>query len=227
MSHADTAPPPVFVGGTGCSGSTVVGRLIGEHPSFAFIPHQVRFHAEPWGLPGLLLDRVDIADFAARMRAAWFEQTPRGRQGHLQRVVDEATLEAALIRFERGFGDDRLATSRQLVHDLLDPIAAAEGKPGWVEMTPRNVFHAAALLELFPDAKIIHAVRDGCDTASYLTAKGWVADMDEGLQWWAHRYAQALRSLRGIPEESLFVLALESLVDERREESYGPSSTRR
>jgi outer membrane protein assembly factor BamB len=41
---------PVFVGGTGRSGTTVVGQMLGEHPEYAAVPVEVRFHTEAGGV---------------------------------------------------------------------------------------------------------------------------------------------------------------------------------
>ena len=48
-----------------------------------------------------------------------------------------------------------------------------EGKPGLVEMSSHNVREAQTLRRLFPEARFVHAVRDGRDAASSVVAKTW------------------------------------------------------
>jgi hypothetical protein len=43
-----------------------------------------------------------------------------------------------------------------------------------VEQTPETAFVLAAALEAFPDARVVHAVRDGRDVASSLLERGWL-----------------------------------------------------
>ena len=44
----------VFVGGTGRSGTHILGRLLGSHARFADVPIESRFHCNKRGMPDLL-----------------------------------------------------------------------------------------------------------------------------------------------------------------------------
>lgn len=233
MAHNETAgdaktepgdaggPGPIFVGGTGRSGTTVVGRLIGQHDRFALIPYEVRFHAEPQGIPGLLKGNVTVEQFQSRMRDEWFHSTPQGRAGGLSRMADEERVEAALATFAAAFDDDPPRACRELMNELLDPLVREVGKPSWVEMTPRNAMHAEHLLEIYPEMKLVLSVRDGRDTAGSLVAKRWAPDMEAGLAWWGARMRQVKRSTRRIPKSHLLVIRLERLVaSTHRDDTY-------
>lgn len=200
---------PIFVGGTGRSGTTVVAQLLGSHPEIACIPHQLKIHAEPLGLPGLIGGVVSREELAQRLRHEWFDQTPQGSAGGLQKLVDKTTLEAAVQAFEQT--DDPTLAARALIEALVAPHVTPTGRPRWVEMSPRNVFHADALVAAFPQARIVHVMRDGRDTAASLAARGWVADEREGLEWWARRCSKAERATRPLPSAALHVVHLEDL----------------
>lgn len=58
------------------------------------------------------------------------------------------------------------AAAREFVDRLLSEYARSRGKRRWAEKTPDNALYVPFLLELFPDAKVIHLVRDGLDTAA-------------------------------------------------------------
>jgi hypothetical protein len=47
-----------------------------------------------------------------------------------------------------------------------------------VEQTPETAFVLAAALRAYPQAKVVHMVRDGRDVACSLLAKGWLGDRD-------------------------------------------------
>ena len=51
----------VFVGGTGRSGTHILGRLLGRHARFADVPIEARFHCNKRGMPDLLEGRITLA----------------------------------------------------------------------------------------------------------------------------------------------------------------------
>ena len=156
--------PLVFVGGTGRSGTHILGRLLGEHAAFADVPIEARFHCNKRGLPDLLEGRVSFGGFVEKLREFWWHRVrvddqPRG----LYSLMRRAAFDQALERFEGSYHSDPIAASRSLYLDLLWPLAEEEGKPGLVEMSSHNVKEAQMLRRLFPEAKLIHTVRDGRD----------------------------------------------------------------
>jgi hypothetical protein len=65
---------------------------------------------------------------------------------------------------------------RDLVTSIVTAYAEQNGKkhPGiWVDHTPRNIEYISTLLEIFPDLKFIHLVRDGRAVASSVIPLDW------------------------------------------------------
>ena len=58
-----------------------------------------------------------------------------------------------------------------LFFDLLGPLAAEAGKPALVEMSCFTIASAPGLARIFPEARFVHAVRDGRDSGSSKAAK--------------------------------------------------------
>ena len=56
----------VFVGGTGRSGTTVVGRLVGAHERYHLIPFEARFQTI---LPRVVMRKVAFEEFSNVYRA--------------------------------------------------------------------------------------------------------------------------------------------------------------
>lgn len=60
-----------------------------------------------------------------------------------------------------------------LIAGLLAPLAEADGKNRVAEKTSGNLFYFRELHALFPDALLIHVIRDGRDVAASLLGRGW------------------------------------------------------
>jgi hypothetical protein len=218
----------VFIGGTGRSGTHILGRLLGEHGAFADVPIEARFHCNKRGIPDLLEGRVSFGGFVDKLRTFWWhrirvDDQPRG----LYSLMLRKRFDEALERFEGSYHRDPIAASRTLYFDLLWPLAEEEGKPGLVEMSSHNVKEAQMLRRLFPEAKIIHTVRDGRDAASSVTTKTWGPDdVIHGIGWWADRLRLIDRGVSGsedgaeygLPEDRFHLVVLDDLVAGRREE---------
>ncbi len=153
------APEPIFIGGTGRSGTHALARLLGRHSQLADVPIEARFHCNKRGLPDLIEGRVTLAGFMAKLRGFWWHRVRvDGRPRGLYNLHRRADFDAACERFEAAYPDDPIGASRRLVLDLLGPVAERAGKPGLVEMSSHNVKEAQTLLRLFPRARVIHAL---------------------------------------------------------------------
>ena len=95
-------------------------------------------------------------------------------------------------------------------------------------MSSHNVREAQILRRLFPEAKVIHTVRDGRDAASSVTTKTWGPDdVIKGIGWWADRLRWIDRGISGVedgaeyglPADRFHLVVLDDLVAGRREES--------
>jgi hypothetical protein len=228
------SPEPIFIGGTGRCGTTVLGRLIGAHSDYAMIPFEVRFHADRGGVPDLLAGDVTLDEFLESMRTRWGWRSKNGQSipKRFRKHVSEDQMENALEPFAASFPDDPLETSRRLVRSLLDPLARDEGKPAWVEMTPPNAHSGDTLAELFPGMRLVHIVRDGRDVASSVASvmertrerKGRTSEpksVDQLIRRrWERRIRMCEAGCANLSSDQLLVLQFEDLVVRRREESY-------
>ncbi len=213
---------PLFVGGTGRSGTTIVARLLSAHPAYHVIPIEVRFVAEQKGLCDLLAGRTTFERFERRLLGPWFyRELPNGETRGLHSLLDRAQMERAVRVLERDLRADPWRAGQAFVHELLDPLAASAGAKSWIEMTPPNVEAAECLLRLFPDAKLIHSIRDGRDVACSVTPLVWGPnDPDEALDWWADHLERGFAACDGLPSDRVLVVQLEDLTVHHREREY-------
>jgi hypothetical protein len=221
MSGSST-PDRVFVGGTGRCGTHALSSVLGHHAHYRRVHTELRFHADPTGLPGLLKGEIELSGFLEQLRGRWWRRTSRqGRQTGFFKRLPEERFNASVSKFERDFPSDQWGASSTLIHELIDPIAAQAKKPGWVEMTKRTVWAAPILLKLVPDAKLIHIIRDGRDCAASIATQAWGPEDFEGsLDWWEERVGISEQGAAGVDPERLLVLSFEDFVAEDREASY-------
>ncbi len=220
----------VFVGGTGRSGTHALAQLLGRHSGLADVPIEARFHCNKRGMPDLLEGRITLQGYLAKLRGFWWHRVRvDGRPRGLYNLMREAEFEAALERFENAYAEDPVAGCRGLFCDLLGPVAGRAGKPGLVEMSSHNIRASQTLLRLFPDARFIHALRDGRDSAASVTGKTWgPRRVGAAIGWWADRLRAIEEGISGsadgapfsIPAERFRVVLLEDLVGFQRERTY-------
>ena len=207
--------PPVFVGGTGRSGTTILGGLLGSHPRRFVIPQEAKFHSAVGGLCDLVEGRTTLARFETQLADKWFDRGPR--MG-LHRFLEWAEIEAALVELRQALRSDPERAAAAFTYRLLDPLAARAGASGWVEMTPTNVLAAPTLLRLFPGMRLVHSVRDGRDVACSVVRQRWGAtDLDDALDWWGRKLERAFAVTASLPPDRVLVVQLEDLVTHDRE----------
>jgi len=236
---ARTAEPQLlFIGGTGRSGTHVLSQLLACHPRYSRVPIEARFHVNPQGFPDLLAGKVSAEQFQRKLKRFWWKRIRAGEVAPvfarriafgrkvrgLHKVVAEDRFEAALADFDRDYPADTDLACRNLYLDLLWPIAAADGKPGLIEMSCFTVAEGPTLVRLFPEAKLIHTVRDGRDAGSSKVSKrqkrSHPRDGSEGLRWWEGRLRKIEAGVRDIPDGKLLTISLDELVAGDREGVY-------
>jgi hypothetical protein len=227
--RAVTRTPPlasrsqaVFVGGTGRSGTTIVAKLLGAHPAYHMIPIEVRFVVDRDGLCDVLEGRTSFGAFQRKLLGRTFRHENRnGETRGLSRLLERPVVVDALHALEDEISGDKWSAGRDFVHRLLDPVATTSGAEGWIEMTPPNVMAARSLVRLFPDLRLVHAIRDGRDVAASVAPLWWGPnDLDDALEWWADRFERGFAACESLPAHQVLVVQMEDLVVNDREGSY-------
>lgn len=209
---------PVFVGGTGRSGSTVTARVLGAHSLLVTVPDEVRIHVGPNGLSGLLDGQTTLAQVAQRARSRWYRRenafgTPVGLHKLLDRDAYDQALEQFLGEFLLAPEAACTAFLNQLVAGLVVPPAEQ-----FVEHSPPNIAAAEHLSRMYPEARFVHCVRDGRDAACSILERHWGPDeLDEALRFWAERMRTATAALRRIDPDRSITVSLAALVADGKE----------
>ncbi len=231
-------PDLLFIGGTGRSGTHVLSQLLGSHSRYARVPIEARFHVNPQGFPDLLSGQVTPEQFLRKLRRFWWRRIRAGEVAPvlarrlafgrkvrgLHKVVAEERFEAAVAEFERTARTDLDRACRNLFLDLLWPLATEAGRPALIEMSCFTIAESPTLVRLFPEAKLIHTVRDGRDAGSSKVSKrqkrSHPRDGSEGLRWWEGRLRKIEAGVRGLPAGKLLTISLDELVAGDRDAVY-------
>jgi hypothetical protein len=123
---------------------------------------------------------------ATGLETQWFElpTPPLSSAGGVEHVSRIARL--------LGFGAEELLklvctadTPEALLQVVMDSFAAAHGKPRWAEKTPGNVAHMTRITAFWPDARILHVIRDPRDVYASHVAAGKTRSAHDFVRRWS------------------------------------------
>lgn len=184
---------PIFIVGCPRSGTTLLRNLLRSHPRLTFPSesHFIPSFFRGYGHPGNAEEAIELADRLLRLE--WI------RQWGITLAADE-------------FGPDR--SFQAVVCRLFETWSRSEGKPRWGDKTPHYVQNILTLAELFPEARIIHIIRDGRDVSlSWLKAAFEPRNLFTAATLW-NRYVTAGRNAGSmLPRKSYLEIRYEALLD--------------
>jgi hypothetical protein len=148
---------PVFVLGCGRSGTKMLYHTLLSAGGFAV------YHAESnaFNLIGLRFGNLSKLENRRALLDHWFRSKLFYRSGLTReeiepRILNECHSAASFLRI------------------LMDTIAHKQGVERWAESTPLHLLYLPLIKKVFPDALIIHIIRDGRDVTVSLNRIGWI-----------------------------------------------------
>ncbi len=176
---------PVFVVGAPRSGTTLVSAAIAAHPGFRGGPESNFFSR---------IDPADRADAAADPNwPAKAVDVLAAQSRHYLRVIDTfGVSEDDLTRYLT----QRTPSQSAMLAALFQSTRPDESDPPrWVEKTPIHLWHVREILDHFPDATIVHVVRDPRDVARSLVGLPWATESRVANAWqWLLDHAEIARA---------------------------------
>ncbi len=177
--NAESAKP-IFVLGSARSGTTLMASLITASSEVAV------YRAESMLLNGC--DRCYGALSSDRGKAAFADDWVRSRQFRRLGITEDAGR--ALVRSSASYSS--------LLRAVMNQLAGSQDKPYWLDSTPGHVFSLPTIASAFPDAKIIHMVRDGRAVSASLRKLGWVgmraSDPEAAIQYSALKWQRSIQA---------------------------------
>lgn len=186
---------PVFLVGCPRSGTTLLRDLLRSHPNLTIAPesHFIPRFYRAFGDPS--------SDDQAWQLARRILKTPR------------VALFWRITAEQRDFAGCRSFSA--VTRRLFEIWAAKEGKPRWGDKTPHYVRDIPLLLRLFPEALVIHIVRDGRDVAlSWLRTRFEPRNLYVAALLWKEMVTRGRRDGALLPPGIYLEVRYEALVAE-------------
>jgi hypothetical protein len=198
------AERPIFVVGCPRSGTTLLSTMLHAHPRIA-MPPETRFllpvyrDREKYGDLRLAENRRRLAEAITGDRRTRFVDLRLDRDRIVEAIVaGPPTLGSALGTIWREYGESR-------------------GKPRWGEKRPLYSRHVDVILRLFPDAQIIHLVRDArACVASLRQVPFWDGSVAAAAAIWSLSEHDLQRNRARLPSDTFYSLRYEDLTDDPR-----------
>jgi len=194
---------PVFSGGTGRSGTTLIGKILGKHPRVhAGRPYEIKFLTGRDGLLDLLGDNLNselsqkgnvkkfstflssfsrpnatlrqVTAFHAKITQDWWQrQGKHGGTAGLVKGFDFENLERKLATLETEYFTHPVCSTRKFFYDFIASNKYITGAELVVDTTPANIECSGQISQFLTNAKFIHMQRDGRDTISSVLQEPW------------------------------------------------------
>ena len=243
-----TAFTPLFSGGSGRSGTTIIVNLLKSHPEIhASLPREIKYITSRYGLVDLNFGRSmrleedfkgvrnnflasinnrvgkrkeDI--FLNYLKSKWWSEVgKKGKPRGIAQGVTEEQFAEISARFSSSYEKNLLVASRELFYDLSSCQFKKDTVRYFADSTPVNTMQAHLIYLLFPDALFINMIRDGRDVAYSVSKEKWgPKDPFKALKWWGNRVLVSHQSLSQLPQNQHLEIRLEELISSDREAQY-------
>ena len=148
---------PVFVLGCGRSGTKLLYHTLLSAGGFAV------YHAESnaFNLIGLRFGNLSRLENRRALLDHWLRSKLFYRSGLTREEIEPKIL------------NDCHSTA-DFLRILMETIARKQGVERWAESTPLHLLYLPLIKKLFPDALVVHIIRDGRDVTVSLNRIGWI-----------------------------------------------------
>jgi len=198
------------IGGSGRSGTSLLAERIARHPDAVYFQEPFWFCDKNRELLAYLRGEADQDEFKRTMaRSLRNVQTGFQEQGDTE-----------MLRRYRAKGIladcEKVVNGTMPVMDVrayLTRFAEVSGRRYWIEKTPHNVRNADAIIDVFPDARIVHVIREPKDICASLLKQHWGPKGSQRFSsWYVQVMTDALEAREAVPMGHYLAVEMEDLV---------------
>jgi hypothetical protein len=188
--------PALFIGGAGCSGTTLFVDMLGLHHSLSpvyetdFVLSFLEF------VKNQTLPRLQNAVAFSLYWATPLPYRPHSKRSHekyhhgphyilftLNHMKER--IDVLLKNVNVVSPQELILEISRMIQTLFQCHCELDQKKIWINKTPNYVFYLGELLQVFPDMKFVHCIRDGRDVACSVVTRPWgPKSYREAALWW-------------------------------------------
>ncbi len=180
---------PVFIVGSPRSGTTFLSAMLSNHSRLCCGPETQFFNKlDTEKLRQMTYSRNWVGQAVAELESLNLSG---------QQVMD---LFGETVESVTSYLSQRPPAVTALLESLCQNYAAKHGKVRWVEKTPNHLLHLKEIRELYPQAPIIHIMRDPRDSVLSMVKLPWTSESYvENCYLWLDWYQASIEFLESDP----------------------------
>lgn len=219
-----TLKPPIFIYGSGRSGTTLLLNVLSKHPNIYCIKKETNLFVRPKDDNFLFYDKceeiLDFKNLTESMLTVMFYGTEYSlvmrKMGRFPKEIIELANEITQIDSFKS-----IKNKYDIFNLCVNYLTIKENKTRWVEKTPNNIFNAKYILNSYPNAKFIEIYRDPRGVSySWINAKHIffrTSNLTECIIRWTASLNEGIKLSKLIPNQ-LYRLKYEDLINNPEKE---------
>ena len=208
---------PLFIGGTGRSGTTIMLEYLSKNPLvYASNPPELRILTEQYGLLDLYKTE-DLESFLFYLEDHWLKETDKTFGIYSNASVEK--IQVAKNNLINNFYKNKKIAINEFYKSLfLNQNNFDDSCLYYGDSTPSNLKYADSIFKVFEDCKFINMIRDGRDAAySIFQMKNfWALEKRQSeldaLDWWYNRIVESFEALSKIPSNYYLNARIEDFI---------------
>lgn len=209
----------IFIGGTGRSGTTILGRILSFHPDIAYLGES-KIITNGGCLYDFLEGKVDFDAFAATLMRSEDDVAYALELRGYDALKSQFTGNNLVAIAAKAFPGKQPTTegARVFLQSIFGTILRTTRKRHWMEKSPHVVRRLDLMHAVYPTLRMVHTLRDPRDVYCSARKYQWGPQTPDYFNGWYKRVMEpALTHHLSIPNENRLAVSLETLTAAPRE----------
>ena len=208
----------LFVGGTGRCGTSIVLEYLGNNSEiYSTKKAEIKVLTTKKGLLDLY-DNKNLNDFNYYIEKAILDKD-NGYNVFINSLKNEDVL-TMLNELNKNFNFNNKESIKQFYNNCFYKQNITKSNIKYLaDSTPESVMNSDRIVEIIPNSKFIHMIRDGRDSgySEYLTMKDYkfsnrIKNEFDGLNYWYERIIKSFKSLEKLNNDKFVNIRIEDFV---------------